>query len=172
MLVYRERLGVPAWWWPLTAASVLLLGTTLWAGFSLVVAALVYAVMSGAAAALLWSWGRARIEVTGTDLRAGTERLALEQIGEVTALDRAQTRALRGPHADPAAYLLIRPYLDESVYVEVTGQSPRPYWLIGTRHPGELAAAIRAAAAAAGTVPPCDDSSGDARKEPDVRQRR
>ncbi len=31
-------------------------------------------------------------------------------------MDAAQTTALRGPRADAAAYLLIRPYLPESVY--------------------------------------------------------
>lgn len=69
--------------------------------------------------------------------------MSLSLVSEVAALDDAQARALRGPRADPAAFLLIRPYLKRAVYVEVLGQfSTRPYWLIGTRRPAELAAAI------------------------------
>ena len=59
------------------------------------------------------------------------------------ALDEARTRALRGPSADPRAFMLIRPYLKYAVYIEVTAEhQDRPYWLIGTRRPAELAAAI------------------------------
>jgi hypothetical protein len=61
----------------------------------------------------------------------------------VRPLDATQTRAMRGPRADPTAYMLIRPYLKQSVYVEVTGPNPDwPYLLICTRHPGSLAEAI------------------------------
>ena len=69
--------------------------------------------------------------------------MPLAQAGHVQALDEAQTRQLRGPLADPAARMMLRPYLRQAVFVEVTGDQPaRPYWLIGTRHPAELAAAI------------------------------
>lgn len=143
MRAYRERLGVPLSWWLLTALTVVILGTTLWAGLSLVFAAAIYAVLGGASAALLISWGRAVIEVTDGELRAGTRRLDLSLVGQVAALDAAQTRALRGPRADPAAHLLVRPYLTLAVYVEIAGQpAAEPYWLIGTRRPAELAAAI------------------------------
>src|ERR1700683_4108979 len=52
-------------------------------------------------------------------------------------------RGLRGPRADPRAHLLIRPYLRKAVYVEVAdADAPVPYWLLFTRRPAELAAAI------------------------------
>lgn len=140
---YRERLSAPASWWLLALLCVLLFGTTLWAGFSLRVAVAVYLVLGAGVAAALLLWGRASIEVTSGELRAGTATISLSLAGEVAALDDAQTRALRGPRADPAALLLIRPYLKQAVYVEVLGQfTTRPYWLIGTRRPAELAAAI------------------------------
>ena len=68
---------------------------------------------------LLW-WGRPRVEVAGGELIVGRARLPLAAVGEVSALDRAQTRAIAGPRADPAAFMLIRPYLREAVYIEVT----------------------------------------------------
>jgi hypothetical protein len=50
---------------------------------------------------------------------------------------------MRGPRADPAAFMLIRPYLKLAVYIEISGgPAAVPYWLVGTRHPAELAAAI------------------------------
>jgi hypothetical protein len=146
MREYSERLRVPASWWLLVVACAALLGTTLWAGLSVATAIVIYAVLEGACAAALLGWGAARITVTTSELVAGPRRLPLEQVAEVAAMDAAQTRALRGPRADPAAYLLVRPYLPLAVYVRVAGspQGP-PYWLIGTRRPAELADAIERA---------------------------
>jgi hypothetical protein len=143
MRSYVERLRVPTSFWILGELSAVIFASTAWAGFSLVVAVASYVVFCGGCAALLLSWGRARIEVCDGELRAGSLTLPLAQAGEVAALDDAQTRALRGPRADPAAFTLIRPYLRLAVYIEVTGEHPeRPYWLLGTRRPAELAAAI------------------------------
>lgn len=140
---YREQLRVPISWWLVGLLCVAIFGTTLWAGFSLFVAVACYLVLGGGCAAWLLIWGKATIEVTGGELRAASARLPLSQTGQVAALDEAQARALRGPRANPAAFLLIRPYLRFAVYIEVTGNdAAQPYWLIGTRRPAELAAAI------------------------------
>jgi predicted lysophospholipase L1 biosynthesis ABC-type transport system permease subunit len=164
MRVYRERLGVPLWWWLLSTGCVLLLGTTLWAGLSVTIAVFIYVALEAVCAAVLLGWGAATIEITGPELRAGSQRLPLAQIARAAPLDAAQTRALRGPRADPAAYLMIRPYLPESVYVEITGRPPeRPYWLIATRKPDELAATIERARPA---IQPAGDTDGDPVNEP------
>jgi len=146
MRVYRERLRAPWSWWLLGPAVIVLLGAELAAGLGWPAVAAIYAVLVGGWAALLLSWGRPRVEVTGGELVAGGTRLALAAAGEVRALDRAQTRAISGPRADPAAFSLIRPYLREAVYVEVTDPAAGPpYWVVGTRHPAALAAAINSA---------------------------
>jgi len=151
---YRERLRVPASYWVLGLLCAAILGSTLWAGFSTGVAIAVYAVTVGGCAAALLIWGGSSVEVADGTLRAGKAVLPLHAAGEVTPLDEAQARAMRGPHADPAAFMLIRPYLKLAVYIEVSGRPVAPpYWLVGTRHPAELAAAIersRPAARAAG----------------------
>jgi hypothetical protein len=158
MRVYRERLGVPLWWWLLITGCVLLLGTTLWAGLSVTIAVVIYVALEAICAVALLGWGAATIEITGPELRAGSQRLPLAQIAHATPLDAAQTRALRGPRADPAAYLMIRPYLPESVYVEIAGRpAERPYWLIATRRPAELAAAIERAMPAGERAMPADE---------------
>jgi hypothetical protein len=155
MRVYHERLWVPLSWWLLGLAVIVILGAELAAGFGWLAVAAIYAVLAAGWAALLLSWGRPQVEVAGGELIAGGARLALAAAGEVSALDRAQTRAIGGPRADPAAFSLIRPYLREAVYVEVTDPAVgAPYWVLGTRHPAELTAAInssRPAARAGGT---------------------
>ena len=171
MRVYHERLSVPLGWWLLGLATVVLLGTELAAGYSWPVVIAIFAVLIGGLVLMLVNWGRPTVEVGGGELRAGPARLQLAAVGEVSALDEAQSRSLRGPRGDPAAFLVIRPYLRRAVYVEVTrpGAESRgghrrlrvrgfrlraevvsppadsPYWLVSTRHPAELAAAIESA---------------------------
>jgi hypothetical protein len=67
---------------------------------------------------------------------------------------------MRGPSADPAAHLLLRPYLPLAVYVEIAGRpAGEPYWLIATRHPADLTAAIERARF--GVVPQGADRDND-----------
>jgi hypothetical protein len=156
MRVYHERLRVPVSWWVLGLLSAFMLGAGFLAGFDWEPALAVYGAIVVPLAAFLISWGWLRIEVSRGLLRVGKSVLPLAQAGQVTVLDTDQTRALRGPRADPAALLLARPYLPQAVYVTVEDPAGvTPYWLIGTRRPGELAAAIEAArpAARAGGTP-------------------
>jgi Protein of unknown function (DUF3093) len=153
MRAYHEYLRVPVSWWLLGFAFVAMFGTELIVGLGWVAAAAGYTVLATiCTGALLLSW-RTSVEVSGRELRAGRARLGLERAGEVTALDEARTRLLRGRHGDPGAFVLTRPYLKRAVYIEVTGGGP--YWLIGSRHPEQLAAAIEKSrpAARAGDVP-------------------
>ncbi len=158
MRVYRERLGVPASWWLAGLSIVLILGSTLWAGFSVVIALVIYLGLGGLLALALLTLGSITIEVTGSEVIVGSRRLAIDQISEVSALDPAQTTALRGPRADPAACLVIRPYLAESVYLGITGRpADQPYWLIATRKPAEFAAAVQTARSRADVTATCND---------------
>jgi hypothetical protein len=84
------------------------------------------------------------VEIRDGTLRTAGAALPLAAVSEVACLDEKQTTQLRGPRADPAARLYSRPYLKESVYLAVSPSSAEtaPYWLVGTRHPAELAAAV------------------------------
>jgi hypothetical protein len=140
---YRERLYAPPLWWVVGMVSMLTLGAIVWTGFDVGITIAVFASLILITAAFLLNWGRATIEVTDGELRIGADSLPLTEAGEVRALDEAQARALRGPRADPRAYTLIRPYLRYAVYVAVTRpDAVHPYWLVATRRPTELAAAI------------------------------
>jgi hypothetical protein len=152
---YRERLHVPLVWWLLAVPTVLIFGATLYAGLAEPWPVITMAGLAAGCAALLITMGLATVEVGDRTLRAGRAVLPLTAISEVVSLDERQSARLRGPRADPAAYLYSRPYLKESVYlaVDATAGSTAPYWLIGTRHPAKLAAAIERCRVQAGHEP-------------------
>lgn len=138
---YRERLW-PAWWvWIATAlvmpASLLVfLPISLPAG--LVVSPLLYV---GIVVVLLVT--TPAIEVTDTELRAGRARLPRRVIGAVTASVGAEATAERGVRLDARAWLLLRGWIDGVVRVELEDPAdPTPYWLLSSRRPEELAAAL------------------------------
>jgi len=143
---YRERLHVPLAWWLLAVPIVLILGGTLYAGLPWPWPIVIIGGLGAGCAALLIALGRATVEVDDGALRAGSTVLPVTAISEVVALDERQSARLRGPRADPAALFYSRPYLKESVYIAVDpaaqGDARVPYWLVGTRHPADLAAAI------------------------------
>jgi Protein of unknown function (DUF3093) len=140
---YRERLSAPLLWWVIGAVTLFTFGAIVWTGFDLGITLAVFAALFAIEAAFLLNWGRATIEVADGQLKAGNAKVRLADTGAVHALDERQFRAMRGPHADPRAYLLIRPYLRYAVYVELTSpDSAYPYWLVATRRPDDLAAAI------------------------------
>ena len=89
-------------------------------------------------------YGSPRVEVEDGWLHAGRARIAGEFLGGAEPLDPAETRRIAGPGADARAYLLLRPYLKRAVRVTVRDdRDPTPYWLLSSRDPEHLAAAIR-----------------------------
>lgn len=140
---YRERLLVPVSYWLLAVPTVIVLGAEAYFFVDGFIPPLVIVVLFLIVAMLYLNWSSATIEVTPAALRAGRDTLALSEVGEVIALDERQAAALRGPKADPAAHLLLRPYLKRGVCLTLADQEAGvPYWLVATRHPEELAAAI------------------------------
>jgi Protein of unknown function (DUF3093) len=158
---YRERLHVPLAWWLLAVPTVLILGGTLYAGLPWPWPIVIFGGLAAGCAAMLVGIGRGSVEVGNGALRAGGSVLPMTAISEVVVLDEKQSTRLRGPRADPAAHLYSRPYLKESVYLAVdpaarpgvAGVGGVPYWLIGTRHPSELAAAIERCRVQVGAEP-------------------
>jgi Protein of unknown function (DUF3093) len=143
---YRERLMVPVSYWLLAVPVVLTLGAEAYFFVDGVIPLLVIGLLFVIVATFLVHWSSATIEVSGAVLRADGDTLALSGAGEVIALDERQAMALRGPRADPSAHILLRPYLKRAVYVGLADQSEGvPYWLVATRHPERLAAAIESA---------------------------
>jgi hypothetical protein len=155
---YRERLRVPLAWWLLAMPSALILGATIYAGLSGPWPVIIVVVLVAGLAALLIAMGLGTVEISDGMLRTAGAALPLTAVSEVVCLDEKQTTQLRGPRADPAAQLYSRPYLKESVYLAVAPSAREagtagPYWLIGTRHPAELAAAVERCRVQAGHEP-------------------
>ena len=141
--LYRERLVVPVTYWLLAIPAAVTLGAEAYFFVDGFIPPLVIGVLFALIATLLVHWSSATIEVTGDVLRAGEDTLALSDADEVIALDERQAMALRGPQADPAAHILLRPYLKRAVFVRLADKADAvPYWLVATRHPEKLAAAI------------------------------
>lgn len=145
---YRERLTVPAVWWVLgllfaasCAAAVGFYLGPIW-GIAAGVAALAVATAVCVSAATV-------IGVDEERLWVGRAMIELTYVGGCEALDEPQTKARSGPQADARAYLVLRPYVRTAVEVTVTDSAdPVPYWLISTRRPAALAAAVESARAA------------------------
>ena len=151
---YRERLHVPLAWWLLAVPTVLIFGATLYAGLAEPWPIIIMTGLAAGCAALLITMGLGTVEIRDGALWAGNAALPLTAVSEVVRLEEKQTTRLRGPRADPAAHLYSRPYLKESVYLSVNpSSSVAPYWLIGTRHPAELAAAVERCRLPAGHEP-------------------
>ena len=144
-VAYSERLYVPLRWW--VQATMLL--ATLWLAF--VVAMPAWAAWSATAVVLfitfgLMAWlGSVRVAVRDGMLYAGPAHISLDLLGPAEPLDVEETRRVHGVDADARAFLVTRPYLKRSVKVVLEDPADRtPYWLLSTRHPAELAAALTA----------------------------
>lgn len=106
------------------------------------ITAVMVAIMAGA----YLSFGSASVAVRDGVLYAGKAHVDVTHLGTATPLEAEESRLTAGRNADLRAFLLIRPYLKRSVKVEITDPAdPTPYWLLSTRHPRALAAAIDAA---------------------------
>ncbi|MFI5428789.1 DUF3093 domain-containing protein [Aeromicrobium sp. UC242_57] len=99
--------------------------------------------LSVAGCFLVWRYGAVDITVDADGLRVGRAHLEPRHIGEVTVLNRAAYRHTLGPGADVRAHMMTRPYIDHGITVVVDDPTdPAPYWLISSRHPEALAAAL------------------------------
>lgn len=141
MTPYHERLW-PAPWLFLATALVIPASLLVFLPISEIAGIVVAAVLYLGCVALLLV-AAPRIQVTGSELIAGKARIPLGLIGAVTTARGEDARQERGPRLDARAWLLIRGWVDPVVRIEITDpQDPTPYWLVSTRRPDALAAAL------------------------------
>jgi Protein of unknown function (DUF3093) len=145
-MLFRERLTVPIIWWVLAglfSLSVLVaVGAYLgpaWALGTSIATLLVAAAIFGSAAIL--------ISVDEQEIRVGRASIEHAYIATCRALDAEQTRRRTGVEADARAHLVLRPYIKTTVEITLDDpEDPVPYWLVSTRYPQRLAAALQDAA--------------------------
>jgi hypothetical protein len=91
----------------------------------------------------VWWLGRIRVTVTESEFLVDDARLPRAVIADVIPLDAGQKRLLLGPAADPLAFVIQRPWIAGAVQVVLDDPGdPTPYWVISSRHPERLAAAL------------------------------
>ena len=104
-------------------------------------------VLAVATAALLWL-GRIKIQVTagadGVEMRAGEAHLPVTVIARSADIPRSAKSAALGRQLDPAAFVVHRGWVGPMVLVVLEdADDPTPYWLVSSRHPGQVLSALR-----------------------------
>jgi len=156
---FRERLHVPVVWWLLAAgfalSLLLALGLSIGPAWGIGAAAASLAVTTA-----IFVRSAVRIEVDDTMLRVGRAQIEHRYIGGAAALDAEQTRRRAGVEADARAHLVLRPYVSTAVEITLDdADDPVPYWLVSSRRPTALAAALDPA----GNTPRPDTAASDRR---------
>lgn len=138
---YRERLW-PAPWVFLATALVIPASLLVFLPISLT-AGVVVAIGLYAAVLVVLVVTTPTIEVTSTSFRAGRAQIGREFLGSAQAFTGAEATAERGVNLDARAWMLLRGWLPGLVRVDIIDASdPTPYWLVASRHPEQLAAAL------------------------------
>jgi len=145
-MLFRERLTVPVIWWLLAglfALSVLIavgayLGPVWGVGTGLATMLVAAAIFVSAAIV---------ISIDSREIQIGRACIEHAYITASEALTAEQARQRAGVEADARAHLVLRPYIKTAVEITLDDpDDPVPYWLVSTRRPQQLAAALREAA--------------------------
>lgn len=153
---------MPWWWWPPALLVAGLLAAELHMGHPGVRSWLPYVLLLPLAVTVLIWLGRVRVTVDGDagdlggdlggdlagagprELRVGPAHLPVSQIGRADVVTGEAKREALGPRLDPEAFVLHRPWVGPVVRIEVIDpDDPTPYWVVSTRRPEELLAALR-----------------------------
>lgn len=143
---YREKLRVPTSWWVLSAIGVLAVFVAFDAAIGLGLALAAAGLLALACGVWLTAQSSVAVAADASGLRVGRASLPTWAMGEVRALDAQATSLARGVQADPRAFFVLAGYVKTGVRVDVADPAdPVPYWLVSTRDPQALAAALLAA---------------------------
>jgi hypothetical protein len=144
--VYRETLRTP-WWWYLVGLVVasLLAGEFRIAGLHLTIW-IPFGTLLPLSVIIVWWLGRSRLEISGGEVRIRRAHLPLRYVSGSIALDARTLRRVVGREGDPAAFVSIRPWIGPGLQLWLDDpEDPTPYWVVSSRHPDRVIAALRAA---------------------------
>ena len=151
---YRERLWVPMWWWPRALALAVLLAAEIHMGAPGVRAWLPYLVILPLPIWVLVWLSRLTVTVTQeggsvAEIRVGRAHLPADVVSRAAPVPASAKSAALGRQLDPAAFVQHRPWVKTMVLLVLDDpDDPTPYWLISTRRPARLLAALGLTAAA------------------------
>jgi hypothetical protein len=139
--VYRERLWASPWMFVATAL-VIPASLLVFAPISMVAGVITAIVLYSGCVALL-VLASPVVEVRDGKFTAGKAQIETRLLGDAEASVGEEARQERGPRLDVRAWLLIRGWVDGVVRVPLEDENdPAPYWLVSSRRPTKLAAAI------------------------------
>lgn len=145
---YRERLWVPWWWWLVGLGASAVLAFTVNMGIRNLPDWLPYLVLGAAAVGLLLWLSRTEVRVV-TDgdevqLWAAEAHLPASVVSRSAAVPRSAKSAALGRQLDPAAFVVHRTWVGPMALVVLEDpDDPTPYWLVSTRAPDQVLAALR-----------------------------
>lgn len=142
---YSERLTVPLWWWLFAAGLVALLGyEAQLAAYRQTWSLVFYPIFGILAAWLLLSMSRMQIRVDADGaLHAHKAVLPADVVSRGAAVPPSARSAAMGRQLDPAAFLVYRAWIKPMALLVLDDpDDPTPYWLVSTRHPEKLLAAM------------------------------
>ena len=147
-LRYRERLWVPWWWWLVGVGASAVLAKEVNMGVRTLPDWLPYTVLAAAAVGVLLWLSRTEVQIVdaGADaeLWAGEAHLPVSVVQRSAAIPRSAKSAALGRQLDPAAYVMHRTWVGPLALVVLNDpDDPTPYWLVSSRHPDRLLAALR-----------------------------
>lgn len=141
LVTYRERLGPSLWLVGSAAVLAPMAGLVLVPLDSTI--ALAAGLLIGVTAVVALVALSPVITLVDGQLRAGRARIDVRFLGHPTALLGEEARRARGPELDPRAWHLIRGGIDGVLVVPIEDpHDPAPAWIISSRTPDRLAAAI------------------------------
>lgn len=140
---HHERLGVPILWWVVSLSVAMTFVVAVWAILSDTWALGALVVFSAVVVAFLVVYGSARITADESGLRAAGATIDWDWVTGAAVLDADQSRRALDAAADGRTWLLVRPFVKTSVRVDLADPAdPHRHWLLATREPRQLAAAI------------------------------
>ncbi len=144
---YRERL-TPPWWMLLLLLLIVPASLLVFLPVDIGVGAAVAIGLYAAIVAALWL-GAPVVEVQDGVLRAGRARIDAVHLGAADALEGADATAAMRAGWDPTDHHVISPWTKSLVRVAVEDETdPTGAWVISSRRPQRLAAAIQDARSA------------------------
>lgn len=139
---YRERISVPWLWWVIGLAMVASMAVAVYAYVDAWIA-LLFALFSVAAVVVGLIGFTLNISVSDDELVVGRYRLEREYIADAKPFEGGEATRILGPGADRRNFLVTRPFVKDVVRVDLDDpEDPHPSWLISTKRPKELAAAV------------------------------
>jgi hypothetical protein len=147
---YLERLRTPWWWYLAGVAVAALLGAEFAFAVSGWITWVPFGLLFIASFFVVWRLSSGRVAVTGHALTAGDSQLDLRQVTQAISLSATELRRLVGRHGDPIAHVFIRSWIGPGVQLVLQRPSSDdadsvPYWVVSSRHPERLLAALQAA---------------------------